>query len=306
MQKAKPDILSGMQGKNFALVAAMVIIDSLFFVFARLLRSHIEPEISVMYVMFIGAVEVGIIALVNKHLRIHTLLRNLWFFMAIGLLVSTSTYVNYEAIEYIDPGTASMLNQASILFGLLFGIIWLREKFTLVQMGGAALSILGVLVITFKGGDYFRLGSLMVLGSAFVYALHAALVKKYAGHIYFYEFFFFRLLVTGGFMLVFNLSRGTIALPDKSAWPLLLLVAIVDLAIGRSLYYLVLRRLKISTFSILLTLSPLITILWSFVLFGEVPGWLQVIGGGAVIAGVIIMTASQQKASGKKWGFTED
>ncbi|MCJ7622838.1 MAG: DMT family transporter, partial [Anaerolineaceae bacterium] len=272
MHKTETDILSGVQRRDAALIAALMITDSLFFVFARLLQPHITPDLSVMYVMFIGAIEVGIIALVNKHLSIHTLLKNLWFFLAIGLLVSASTYLNYTAVAFIDPGTASLLSQATLVFGLLLGLTWLREKLTLAQMGGAVLSILGVLVITFRVGDYFRLGSLMILGSAFAYAVHAALVKKYAGQIYFYEFFFFRLLCTGGFMLVFNLSRGAITLPVKSAWPLLLLVGTVDLTIGRSLYYLVLRRLMISTFSVLLTLSPLVTILWSYALFGDVPG----------------------------------
>ena len=81
-------------------------------------------------------------------------------------MVAASTYMSYEAVAFIDPGTASMLNQFSIVFGLVCGLLWLREKFTRMQMLGAVVAILGVITITFQKGDYIRLGSLMVLVTA--------------------------------------------------------------------------------------------------------------------------------------------
>jgi drug/metabolite transporter (DMT)-like permease len=63
----------------------------------------------------------------------------------------------------------------SVLFGLGFGLLWLRERLNRAQLLGAAICIVGVAIITFQPGDYFRLGSLLVVGSAFLYALHAAL-----------------------------------------------------------------------------------------------------------------------------------
>jgi drug/metabolite transporter (DMT)-like permease len=51
-----------------------------------------------------------------------------------------------------------------------------------------------------------------------------------------------------------------------------------------------LRRLSLTFHTIILTLSPVITILWSLFLFAEWPMRQGMIGGAAVIAGVAIVT----------------
>ena len=45
----------------------------------------------------------------------------------------------------------------------------------------------------------------------------------------------------------------------------------VDVVISRVLYYLALRRLRMSIHTVILTLSPVITILWSLALFDVLP-----------------------------------
>lgn len=279
---------------NAALIAVMMVLDSLFFIWAKVLLPYISPRTSVFYIMVISALEIGLIAWLQKKLTIRTFIRNWWFFLSIGIMVAASTYLSYEAVAFIDPGTASMLNQFSIVFGLLWGLFWLREKFTRKQMVGAMIAVAGVITITFQQGDYIRLGSFMVLGATFMYSFHAALVKRYGGHLYFFEFFFYRLLSTGIFIFFFSLSSGSLEWPSPRAWPWLILVATLDIAIGRSLYYIALRRLKISYFSILLTLSPLLTVLWSLLLFDVVPTYLQLIGGIGVIVGVVVVSLNNR------------
>ncbi len=56
-----------------------------------------------------------------------------------------------------------------------------------------------------------------------------------------------------------------------------------------------LRRLNMSIHSLLLTLSPVATILWSFFLFRTLPGLQQLIGGLTVMAGVLIVTWQQRR-----------
>jgi len=208
--------------------------------------------------------------------------------------VAASTNINYEAVALIDPGTASLLSETSILFGLGLGLFWLREKLTRAQIGGALLAVIGVFVITFQPGAYMRLGSLLVLSSAFMYALHAAIAKRYGGQIEFLDFFFFRLLCTTGMLLFFAVGRQALVWPSAHAWPLLALVGTVDVVVSRTLYYVVLRRLQMSVHSIVLALSPLAAVLWSLLLFDTLPTLQQFLGGAAVILGVLIVTIRQR------------
>jgi drug/metabolite transporter (DMT)-like permease len=151
-----------------------------------------------------------------------TLRNHFWFFLSIGALIGLSTIINYEAVAFIDAGTATILSQASILMSVGLGIFWLRDRLTRFESFGAMLALIGVLIITFQPGDYLRLGSLLVLLSAFMYALHTAIVKRYGEEMDFVDFFFFRIFSTTVLLFIFNLSRRMLVWPDANIWLLLI------------------------------------------------------------------------------------
>ena len=277
------------------IVVGLLLVDSLHFVFARLLLPHLHPMSSAMYVLAIGMVEVAIFAKIQGRLSFNPLRQNLWFFLAVGVLVAVSTNLNYLAVAYIDPGTAALLSKATVIFGLGFGIIWLQDRLNRSQSAGAVLAIIGVFIVTFQPGDYLRVGSLMVIGSAFLYAIHAALVKRYGGKLALTDFFLFRLMATAAFLFIFAAVGQNLVWPTTQAWLLLLLVGTVDVVISRGLYYLALRQLRMSLFSLVLTLSPVAAILWSLFLFGSNPTPQQMIGGVAVLAGVLMVSMKQRR-----------
>lgn len=274
----------------FLLVICLLLVDSLHFVFARLLLPHLPPGTSALYVLAVATVETGLYLGWRGNLRLALLRQHLPFFLSIGFLVAGSTAINYTAVAYLDPGTASRLAQTSILFALLFGLFWLQEKLRPAQLAGSGLAIIGVFVISFQPGDFLRFGALLVLGAAFMYALHAAIVKRYGGEIDFANFFFFRVACTTGFLLLFASLRDKLVWPGWAAWPYLLLAGSVDVTLSRTLYYRSLRLLPISFHATVLTVSPVITILWSLALFGERPSRQAFIGGAAVLLGVLIVT----------------
>ncbi|MCY4117939.1 MAG: DMT family transporter [Caldilineaceae bacterium] len=277
--------------RGMALMVSLLMIDSMHFVFARLLFPYIEPGLGAFYVISFAALEVGLLGLVLGRLRLAPLLR-LWpAFVAIGLCVAASTNLNYAAMAFIDPGVAAMVSRMAVLFSLGLGMLWLGERFNLVQGAGALLALIGLAVISFQPGDYFGLGTIMVLASTFLYALHTALTKRYTGEVDLLCFFFYRLLLTAAILALANGVRGNFALPSAQALPFILLVATVDIVISRFLYYWALRQLDMSVFSIALAASPVAAILWSLFLFDVFPGRQQLLGGAGILVGVVLVTA---------------
>ena len=282
------------------LISVLLLIDSLHFVFARILLPYINPEVSAMYVQGAAAVIFGIYATVTGQLRWGMLRQHLWFFLGIGFLIGLSTDMNYTAIGYIDPGTASMLGKISTIFGVAFGLFWLGERFTTWQWLGAGLAIVGSFVVAYHpGGDLqsqsVRLGSLLVIVATLLYAVHTAMVKRYSSGIDFANFFFFRLLGTTAALLAIATVTHSLSWPTPIAWFWVVVTGVVDVLISRVLYYVALRRLNMSIHSLILTLSPVATILWSFFLFRTLPGLQQLIGGLTVMAGVLIVTWQQRR-----------
>ena len=276
------------------LVAGLVLLDSMHFVFARLLLPRIAPGASVTYVLAVSTLEVGVFGLVQRRLHWQTAKRHLWLFVVIGLLIALSTAGNYEAVAFIDPGTASLLSQSSVLFNIAFGVLWMGDRLSTKQIWGALLAIIGVFVISYQPGEYLRLGALVIILSSLMYALHAALAKQHAGKIDFVDFFFFRLLFTTLTLVLLATVRGVFTVPDLPTWGLIALVGTADVVLSRTLYYLALRRLRLSMHTIVLTLSPLASVLWAFLLFGVYPRLQQILGGVAVIIGVSLVSLARR------------
>jgi drug/metabolite transporter (DMT)-like permease len=282
------------------LLSLLLLLDSLHFIWARLLIPYLPGGTSAFYVLAIATVELTIFMVATRRVRVRLFRENLRFFMVIGLLVAISTATTYIAVGYIDPGTASLLAQMTTIFALGLSIIWLREKLAGPEIAGAAIAVVGVIVISFQPGDYLRIGSLLILASALMYSLHAAIVKRHGGEMDFANFFLFRMASVSAFLLLFTFLRGQLLWPTGQAWIVLLLAGTIDVVISRILYYVALRRFQMSFFTIILTLSPVITVLWSFLLFGLKPTGQSLVGGLAVIVGVAIVSFSMSTTKQSK------
>jgi drug/metabolite transporter (DMT)-like permease len=276
------------------LFAMLLLVESLHYVFARLLLPHLPPMASSMYVLGVATVQVGIFAAVRGKLDWHPAARHFWFFAGIGFFIATSTLLNYIAVEYIDVGTASMLGKTGVIISLLLGVFWLRERLSRQQVVGAALAVAGATIVSYHPGDIMQFGSLLILTSTFLYALHTALVKRYGQQMDFTEFFFHRLMFTTVFLFVFAALGRQLVWPDGQTWLLLLLAGTVDVVISRALYYTTLRMFSMSVHTIILTLSPVVSIVISLFLFGTFPGLQELLGGALVLAGVFVVTRGRQ------------
>ena len=273
----------------------LLLFDSSHLIFARLLAPLLPPLVASFWVMAIATAQLAIGMAWLGQLRWGVLWEHFWFFAAVGGLIGGAMFFSYTSMSYIDPGTGSLLARASTVFSIGFGLLWLRERLNGLGWLGTAVAIAGVVIISFQPGDFWQVGALFVLGSSFLYALHAAVVKRYGGEIDFANFFFFRVLGTAVLLGAAVAASGTWVWPTTTGWGILLLTGTVDVVLSRVLYYLVLRRIEMSFHAILLTLSPVLTIGWAWLFFSEWPTWQGLGGGLLAMAGVALVTYSRQR-----------
>jgi drug/metabolite transporter (DMT)-like permease len=280
------------------LIAALVLVDSVYYIFARLLFPLLPPGASAMYMMVLGAAQIA--GVMRARIDLGILRRHLWFFLAIGALVGANTYMGFAAVQYVDPGTASLLSRTSVLFGVALGLLWLGERLTRVEVIGAALAVAGVVAVSLQPGDHFQRGSLLVIASTALYAVHSAIVKRYGGGIPFGQFMFFRVAAVAAVLVALVLAGGDFVWPTPVVWGWLLVTAFVNVVVSRGLYYLALRRLDMSVLAIVLTLTPVVTWLWSIALFGSRPSGQEIAGGVATLAGVLVVTSSRARGASRR------
>lgn len=295
MQKILTSPPTQIEAGQLPMLALLLLFDSMHFIFARLLLPYVSPNVSAMYVMIVATIQVGIYGVATGQLGLAAL-RNHWrFFLIIGLLIGISTHLGFIAIGFIDVGTAAMLNQISTVFSVGFGLFWLREHFSPIQLLGTGIAILGSFVIAYQPDARLQWGALLIIVGSFCYSLHFAIVKRHGSQIDFVNFFFYRILSTALLLFLSAAGRQVLSWPSLQGWLVILVTATVDVTISRIFYYLALRRLNMSLLSVISTLSPVAAIVWALLLFGTLPTGQQLLGGLAILIGVLVVTMKRGK-----------
>ena len=273
------------------LVAGLLLVDSLYYIFARILLPLVPPAAGAMWMLALGALQIAV--LLRGRIDWGVLWRHRWLFLAVGLLVGANTNMGFVAIKYVDPGTASLLSRTSIIFGVALGLLWLGERLRRLELIGAAVAVAGVVAISVQPGDYLRWGALIVVASTALYAIHSAAVKRFGGEIPFGEFMFFRVASVAAVLTGLAAAQDALVWPSPVAWAWLFVAAAVNVVFSRGVYYLALRRMDMTLLTIVLTLTPVVTWAWSIVLFGGRPSAVEIAGGLATLGGVLLVTASR-------------
>lgn len=281
------------------LLTAVLLFDSLHFIFARLLLSYVNINVSAMYVMAIATLQVGIYGWVTGRLRLGLLRKHWLFFLLIGALIGISTHLSFIGVRYIDAGTAAMLGKIETIFSVLLGIFWLRERFTPLQLVGTMIAIGGTIVIAYQPESQLQWGALLIVISSFCYSLHFALVKRSGDEIDFVNFFFYRVLFTMTVLFLTAAGRQVLSWPSWQGWLVILLAATFDVTVSRTFYYLALRRFNMSLLSVITTLSPVAAIVWALLLFDTMPTGQQLLGGLGVLLGVLVVTGTRYQRAQK-------
>ena len=219
---------------------------------------------------------------------------------AIGLgLLGHTLYqlVFINGMARTTPANASLLMATAPIFVVIYGRILGIERTNRVVWAGICVSFAGILLLVLGGGGNVRLGGSTVLGDALV--LGAAML--WAGY------------TTGSKPLLARYSPvklttssmvfGTIPLvlvsipsllhqdwraPTTGAWVGLLYSAVFSVAIGYVVWYTSVRRVGSARTAIFSYLTPVVSVLVSWLFFGYPLAPLQLAGGAVVLAGLVL------------------
>jgi drug/metabolite transporter (DMT)-like permease len=193
--------------------------------------------------------------------------------------------------RHIDAGTASMLIQvAPILIGVLAGIV-LGEGFPRMLVIGGLVAFAGTLVIgvATSTGDADVTGVLLVLVSASVYAVAMVAQKVVLRRVPGLQVTWLACLVGTVATLPFvgTLARETASAPTSAVLGVVYL-GVVPTALAFSTWAYALSRTSAGRLGVTTYAVPPIAIALGWLLLGEVPALLAVVGGLLSLVGVWI------------------
>ena len=214
--------------------------------------------------------------------------------LANGALLAAHWFTMFIAFDRAPAGTVIL-----IIFLAPVGVAavaprLLGDHLSMAVVGAVGLGLIGVALIAGPAlGDADPVGLAMAaLSMVLLVALNLA-SKPLAG---IYGGVRLALMETAGAAAVLLpiaalLHTGSVA----RSWPWLVLLGLVHTAMGVTLYLTALRHLPVTHVSILTYLEPVSVVTLAWLVLGEVPTRLTMIGGLLVLgAGILVVTAGRQ------------
>jgi drug/metabolite transporter (DMT)-like permease len=199
----------------------------------------------------------------------------------------------FTALERIDASLLSLLLYTFPAMVAVAAIALGREHADPARLGALALASTGLVLVlaSAKPGALDPLGAALALGAALIYTTYILVSQGIAGRIS--PTVLSAVVCTGAAV---SLTAGSAALGELrpgdvtlAGWGWLAGIALVSTVAAVSLFFAGLKRVGPTTASILSTVEPVVTVVLAFVVFGELLGTLQLLGGALVLAAVLVL-----------------
>jgi len=199
----------------------------------------------------------------------------------------------FAALERIDASLLSLMLYTFPAMVAVAAIVLGRERADATRFGALALASLGLVLVlaSARPGALDPLGAGLAIGAAVVYTTYILVSQGIAGRL---GPTLLSALVCSGAAV--TLTAGSALLGDlrpaevtPAGWGWLAGIAVVSTVAAVSLFFAGLKRVGPTTASILSTVEPVVTVVLAFLVFGELLGGLQLVGGGLVIAAVLVL-----------------
>jgi len=198
--------------------------------------------------------------------------------------------LGFYALVELNPGFAQIIFAIIPLFTLLFAVAHGQEKITAKALGGSALALAGIGVMSgFAVGDGIPLLPLLALLGGVLCIAEAGVLVKSLPHIHPVAVNAVGMSAGAVFLLGLTFVVGNdIALPTLTETWVAMIYMVVASVIIFTAYLLVLEHWSASRASYIVLLMPPITIVLSVLLLDEPIGPGFIAGGLLVLAGVYV------------------
>jgi drug/metabolite transporter (DMT)-like permease len=205
----------------------------------------------------------------------------------------------FAALDRIDASLLSLMLYTYPSMVAVAAILLRRERADARRFAALALASGGLILVlaNAKAGTLDPVGAGLALAAASVYTTYILTSQGIAGRMS--PTLLSALVCTGATV---TLTAGTALIGDlqpgevtAAGWGWLLSLAVVSTVIAVSLFFAGLKRVGPTSAAILSTTEPVVTVVLAFVVFGEVLGPLQLLGGAFVIAAVLVLASHRPR-----------
>ncbi|USG66463.1 DMT family transporter [Brevibacillus ruminantium] len=214
-----------------------------------------------------------------------------------GVLYTLQSRCFFSSVQYIPASMAALLLYTFPVYVAILNYFVNKEPLRKQTIGAILLSLAGlalVLGLSFDGVQ--PLGVVLALAAAVIYSVYFIVGNRVVTGLSPY--------VTSAYVSLFaTFSTFGLALKDggpdfgfgMQGWLALGGIVLFSTILAMACLFRGIQLIGSTRASVLSTLEPVVTIGFSAMLFGERLGWLQLLGGCAVLLGAVLIVTSQRK-----------
>jgi drug/metabolite transporter (DMT)-like permease len=223
------------------------------------------------------------------------LFRNWKKLSLLGLLGTVGFLLYTYGLLLAGPVNAGFLLQFTAVFTIIFGVVFLKERFTRQEGLGIVAAVVGVFVLAYGHFDVELVSTVAVLCAAVLFASSNLISKVYvkninpislAGGNALFEFLFL-------FAYAALFGKLQVAIPTV-AFAYSVVGAFVGGFLGFVLFFKALDVYEVSKVASIRTAEPFLTAIFSFAVLALAPTVNQLAGGILIVVGVITLSLAKQ------------
>jgi drug/metabolite transporter (DMT)-like permease len=228
--------------------------------------------------------------------------RPAWRIVAIALCLGGGSFaLLFMGLQTTSPSAAAIVLQLGVPFTMLLSVLMLGERIHWRRGIGIALTLIGVLIVTWRPGFALSHGLWLVAASAFSGAAGAVLMKQVD------DVTPFRFQAWVGFVSVIALGfasatveTGQWAAAMAAGWPFVAAVLFTALVVSvgaHSVYYHLIQRYEANLLAPLTLMTPLGTIGLGVLITHDPFDLRMGVGGALAMIGVLIVALRRKPAT---------
>lgn len=223
-----------------------------------------------------------------------------------AVLFALSMIAGFTAIKETSVANATLVTSLQPVLVMFVAPKMFGEKLRVSQVLLAITAVAGVLLVVLSGastnganvkGDLFALSNVLLWTAYFLLAKRTR-NSGTSSWSFLASVFFWSLFIVGPWAMTVSSDLG--GMRDRD-WVLIVLMALVPGAIGHGLMTWSQQRLDATASSLIILLSPVVSTVGAWVVFGEALGWGQIAGAVVLLvalSGFARVTTSAGPAAG--------
>jgi drug/metabolite transporter (DMT)-like permease len=249
---------------------------------------------------FIGA---STYALSNGGFHTFRMFRQCWHFVfAIGVLTAAIVLIFSTAVRLVDPALVSFFTRFEVVFTVILGMLLFRERLNRLELFGVTATVSGALIMTYRAGEIVLFAFALGLINSLLVSIRTLLGKVAVQHLEPAVLVAVSRLIACLFALLYAIAFGVLRLPSSTSLLIITIGAFFGPFLGFTFLYKALSLSEVSRISALRTSFPFFVALYSFLLFHTIPTPRQMLGGGIIIAGILVLISGQRS----RWSRNRD